>query len=913
MRRSSEPSFRVIQPLEHCLRRKPSELPRRVGGKAAGLAWLVRNELPVPSTWVIDVEPFRALVDTRLPAGHDPHALLRLRASDPLLVERTSRVRLAIETEPLEPDLEQDLELLWNTFGKDAPWGFAVRSSATSEDDALTSMAGLASTVLGVRGAPALARAVREVWASAFTPRALVYLASHGVRDLSMAVVIQIVVRADAAGVAFTGPPPGTEDPLRPSELLVNAGLGLGAPVVDGRTSPDVVRVERATGEVVEYLAVEKSSALEVTASGVREIAVAPERSRAPALTQNHLARLAEYARKLERLRPGVVFDLEFAVERDRVWLVQARPASSGAGYPEGGEADTVWSRANVGEALPGPATPLTWSIARSFSELGFRQAFDSLGCSVPRGATLVASVYGRFYLNLTEFMRIAAQVPGLDPRTLVDLAGGAGTERLEAQVRHVSRRKFYARLPVTGARLLAEQMLLSREIEKFELEGKRAHATLSELDLTILPDDALATTLRETRRLLDRAGSLMLRSASASLISHLALKTVLGRLVPIDAERIAQALSAGVGDLESALPGVALARVAQVARREPPARSIIERGVAATLSDLPDGATRRAFAQFLDEYGDRAVREAELAFPRWREDPSPLFRMLRASLHAPPAHAEDAMQRVRETAERELSRIESQLSIVEMTLLRALVARAHKFARQRERMRAWVTRVLGMLRRVALDTDRRLLRVDRSLERGSAFFCTFEELIALLLTGRPDFSDRIRLRKAEHARDRARPDPPATFVGRPPLVVLAPASGVVLQGLPAGGGIVEGTVRLVRNDDDMAKVAPGDIIVAHTTDTGLTPLFLVAAGVVTELGGPLSHAALVAREYGIPAVVNVLGATTALGDGDRVRLDGNRGRIERLRRAHDDGGEPTAAAPDGRATDTSNATHGAL
>ena len=145
----------------------------------------------------------------------------------------------------------------------------------------------------------------------------------------------------------------------------------------------------------------------------------------------------------------------------------QARPAT-GLGFPEGGGEDTVWSNVNVGEALPGVATPFTWSVAGAFSEAGFRRAFAALGCRVPKHARLVGNIHGRIYLNLTQFMRIAAQVPFLDPRTLVELGGGWGG-RAAVQVQDVSRRGFYARLPLTASRLLREQLRLDDDVEAFE------------------------------------------------------------------------------------------------------------------------------------------------------------------------------------------------------------------------------------------------------------------------------------------------------------------------------------------------------------------------------------------------------------------------------------------------------------
>jgi pyruvate,water dikinase len=749
-----------------------------------------------------------------------------------------------------------------------------------------------------------------------------------------MAVVIQLVVHAEAAGVLFTGPPPGLAgEHWRGGERLINATLGLGAPVVEGAAAADTVRLAH-DGAVAHAVIAEKKRALVIGQGGVTEIEVADRRAKAPALSREALKEIAAIAAKLEE-RSSALFkttrqvplDVEFAVEAatpgsplgdwdarlgtaaPKVWLLQARPITGG-GFPEGGDADTVWSRANVGEALPGPATPLTWSIARAFSDKGFNEAFTALGCKVPRGATLVGNVQGRFYLNLSTFMQIATQVPGLSPRALLTASGGASDtviETLERQIEGVSHGRFLLRLPFTAPRQIARQQRLEREVTAFEAEIDRARRGLFDMDLGILPDDGLGTTLQRAAALLDRTGTLMLACASASLASHLALCRVLervGRRRPSArsggpdeeriegapgtgwgaAEPIAQALVGGARELASADPGIALAKVAEVVRGDPAAEARILAGEVHRPADLPEGPTRRAIEEFLDQYGDRAVREAELATPRWREDPAQVIAMLVSALRAPPSDPEKALARARALADRELARLETRVSSVELALVRVLVERTQRFTRLRERMRTWVTRVLGMIRAIALDVDRRLRRIDPTLPAGSVFFCTYDELIAALRSGRAEVGHVVRLRRAEHARDAARPDPPPTFIGRPPPLQLPPAPGTRLVGLPASAGVVEGHARVLEPGAvGLDAVAAGEILVSRTTDVGLSPLFLVAAAVVTELGGPLSHAAVVAREYGIPAVVNVPGATIAIRTGDRLRVDGDRGVVERL------------------------------
>jgi rifampicin phosphotransferase len=857
---------------------------KNVGGKAARLAWLRRHDFLVPETWVLPQRAFVAALRELSPAC-EPRSLLRA-ASGRAVYSRAAEARQEILSARLPPHLEEELEDLWARQGASAPWGFAVRSSATCEDGALVSMAGLAESVLGVRGAPALIDAVRRVWASIASGRALGYLSTHGVRDVGMAVVLQPIVRATAAGVMFTRKHGG------PRERIVNAGFGLGSPVVDGVTTPDMLRVAE-DGALLESTIARKLRATVVDETGLVEVAV--ERPDEPALDPARIADLAAIAKRLEQIE-DVPWDVEFACEGERVWLVQARHVT-GRGFPEGGDVGTVWSSCNVGEALPGVATPFTWSVAGDYSESGFRKAFGTLGCAVPKHARLVGNVHGRFYLNLTEFMRIAAQVPWLDPRTLVELGGGSGGDELASQIGDVSHKGFYARLPLTATRLLREQLRLDEHVAKFEQEAERSFRLHNALDLAILPDEGVARKIRDVQALLERTGDVMLTCASSALGSHIVLKGVLSHVEPDGAERLAHDLTRGIRDLESARPAIGVMRIVDLARRDAEAREVLVHDNA-TVSAIPDGPTKRAIVSFLDLYGDRAVREAELSTPRWKEDSRPVLAMIRVALRGEARDVEPQLARAKAEADAEMQRLVPRLSFLQQTLVRHLVARAQKAARRREQMRTHVTRVLGMLREVALDADRRLLRLVPELADDWAklraagsplaathtvFFLTVDEVANALRASRTDLAPLVRARRAEYMRDRARPDPPATFIGAPPSVQLPPAGGDVMKGIGASSGVVEGLARVLLSSSEMSDLQPGEILVVHTTDVGWTPLFCIAAGVVTELGGPLSHAAVVARELAVPSVVNVDSVTRALKTGDRVRVDGDRGVVERL------------------------------
>jgi pyruvate,water dikinase len=546
-----------------------------------------------------------------------------------------------------------------------------------------------------------------------------------------------------------------------------------------------------------------------------------------------------------------------------------------------------VWSNVNVGEALPGVATPLTWSVLSNFSDLGFRRAFGAVGCKVPRDAELVGNFRGRIYLNLTEFVSIASQVPGLKPRTLMALGGGGEVERLEAQLASQSSAGFFLRLPVTVTRFVRENYRLTARVEEFERFIEEERERYRAMDLRILAPSALSKTLRDLEQLLDYAGAVMLNCYGNLLMSVVALRVVLDVVARRQSERIERALLTGLADVESAAPGLALWHIAEMARADEPARALILAREPASLrvETLPDGPTRRALENYLAAYGFRGAREAEIATPRWREDPSLLFATLRAQLargdtRERPVDVERRQRAIRDAAQAELDRL---LPAPARAAVRHLLSLVQRFARLRERLRAHVTEVLGMFREVALDASRRVRAQEPQADDDAAFFLTLEELHAVLAGDVRSVAPLVRQRRQQYERDRALPDPPDTFVGYPPAVQAPLPDTNALHGLAASSGRVEGRARVLSSPNDAKDLEAGEILVAPYADVGWSPLFTVAAAVVTDLGGPLSHASVVAREYGVPSVVNVKIGTRVIKNGDLLRVDGDAGTVEIL------------------------------
>ena len=837
----------------------------RFGHKAAGLATLLEVPgLRVPPGFAVEVAAFAQHVRSVLPAGQWPERLAQ-GDSTARRADRLEAIRARLEQAPLDPAFEGALVDAWRALGAGA---VAVRSSALHEDAAGGSAAGLQETVLNVRGEEALRDAVRRVWSSIFTERAMTYLA-RALRGtgapVGVAVVVQRMVAAERAGVLFTA------DPLRddPGIAVIEATRGLGCAVVDGVVSPEVLRVRRVDGAVIS-----------------RQGASLAE----PVLSHLDVQELLRAADAVERAA-GSARDIEWCFADGALWLLQSRPIVRRSAQRVGhglssDRSQWVWSNVNVGEALPGVATPLTWSVAAKFSDHGFRSAFHSLGCEVPVGAELVGSFHGRIYLNLTHFMQVARQVPALNARMLLEFGGGGGAEEIERQVEPGRWGPFLRRAPAVGLRLAAENARLDGRLAAFERAFGEARRRSESRALGSVSNDALAAALDDAHTLLDHTGRVMLSCASGYLGSVVAMRALLRRVVPGEAERFEQELLAGFSDLESAAPGVALFHIAEVARAEPEARTLIATRSPASLQveELPLGPTRRAMTSFLKAYGFRCPREAELATPRWREDPSTLFAAIRAHLLRDDRRGINGVERqgqIRAESERAL---EARLPPVGRSLARHLLARTQRFARLRERMRARVTEALWFVREVAVEASRRMAARFPLAGEDAAFFLSMDELLAWLRGQLGDPSVLVRVRRAQHERDLSRPDPPSTFVGAPPELGASHApTGDRWTGVAASPGVITGTVRVLRSPRDGADLRPGEVLVTSVADVGWTPLFLIASAVVTELGGALSHAALVAREYGVPFVANVGGATHALRTGDVVLVDGAAGVVERL------------------------------
>jgi phosphohistidine swiveling domain-containing protein len=826
----SEPRARLL-PLSAAL----AEEEPGCGGKARGLARLIEHGLRVPPGFVIL-------------AGHASHA----------------------------GHLGVDSSALAAAYMELGAGKVAVRSSALAEDGDASSYAGQYETSLEIEGVAALEQAVARCLASAARDRVRAYEAAHAggtSEEPAMAVVIQRMVEARCAGVLFTLDPVSGDE----SRWLIEAVAGLGEGLVSGHARPDRYLLDPEAFSRVSQPA--PRAAVWETGAGARDLADA-----APLLDDDTLAELLAAAR-LARERFDHHLDLEWAIDASgEIHWLQARPITS-AGALALDELDTTlahpspgFTRYNVGEILPGPVTPLSASTVIEMIDLGFRGLYRRLGVFGGPGSadapdTCVALFHGHLFMNMRAPYLFAAKVGGASKPDADRSLAGRPLDELDGLERRGPLRRAWL-----GARLIPVLRRAPHEVAGVA----RGLETFLRLPIPAASEALLARIdeLCEFGRNLAEAH--MVASTWSGMLTGI-LEGILGKGQPLTAEqRRALTRLLRVGQVESADIGAATRVLVVAIRDDPEAHARVLEGeldsLLAWLRGEDSGRVGRLFAELIDRHGHRCVRELELRERDWADDPTPLLLTLRASLAAPPAPETEPAAAGPDTSE---------FSPGAQRALRWLLPKLHDAIRLRERCKSLFVRLVRHLQRHCVALARGLVEGGRLPELDLIFFVTRAELSSLARAGDDERRALVRqagLRRRALARQAALRFPMVSRELPQPLPPSTPPVGAArLRGTPVSPGVVEGPARVVRNLREAAQLVPGEILIVPFTDAGWTPLFTIAAGLATEIGGTLSHGAVVARELGLPAIVDLPEATRTFTTGQRVRLDADTGVIEAL------------------------------
>ena len=843
-----------------------------VGGKGANLGELSRIDgIRVPPGFCVTTDAFRRVMADAPSIDDLADRLSRVGVDDVEASRRLSaEIRRAIERLAVPGDVAEAIRVAVARLGDEAAW--AVRSSATTEDLPTASFAGQHDTYLNVVGAEAILRHVRRCWASLFTERAVTYRLRGGIdqRQVRMAVIVQQMVAPQASGILFTA------DPVNGNRKIasVDASFGLGEALVSGLVNPDVFRVR--DDQIVQRTIASKQVAIEALPGGGTEAhPVDPARQAEPALTDAQVVGLARMGRRIEA-HFGQPQDIEWCLVDDDFSIVQSRPITT---------------------LFPIPAA--ADDAPRVYLSVGHQQmmtdAMKPLGISVWQmtAAVPMHPAGGRLFVDATHLLASPTNRDGF-------VAGFQKSDPLTGDaLRTIVERDFVPLVPDDGTvpRFMAppdpieadpaivDELIATNRASVEALRRDIGSKTGSALIDTILED------VPEMKRILfdPRSHQVFMLAMEAAMWLNEHLEEWIGE------KNVADTLTQSVPNNVTSEMGLALLDVADEIRPHPHVIEFLQ-GVDDDefLDELPtlEGGpqAQAAIRAYLDDYGMRCVGEIDITRPRWSERPSMLVPVILADIEN--FEAGEATRRF------EQGRVEAEAKELEvLERLRALpdgdvkagqakemIDRVRTFIGYREYPKYGIVGRYFVYKQALLGEAERLVQAGVLREAEDVFFLTF-----------PEIEDVVRTQEVDGELIRERRDAFASYQAlTPPRVLTSEGEAVAgsyrredvpagaLVGLPVSAGTIEGRARVIA-DIEQADLETGDILVTPFTDPSWSPLFVTIKGLVTEVGGLMTHGAVIAREYGLPSVVGVEDATQLIPDGRRIRVDGTHGYVELL------------------------------
>ncbi|MEU7586845.1 rifamycin-inactivating phosphotransferase [Micromonospora sp. NPDC049230] len=846
-----------------------------VGGKAANLGGLSRIDgISVPAGFCVTTAAFRRIL-ADAPAIDDPlDRLSRLSPDDREAIRALSaEVRRSIEGTPIPGDLAAAVTRPLAVLGERS--AYAVRSSATAEDMPTASFAGQQDTYLNVLGPAAILAHVSRCWASLFTERAVTYRLRNGFdhRRVGMAVVVQQMVFPQSAGVLFTA------DPVTGNRKIatVDASFGLGEALVSGRVNPDVIRV-RDGAVIARTVAAKRVAVHALPAGGTREVSVDPQRQEQPALTDAQVVRLVRLGRRIEA-HFGRPQDIEWCLVDDDFQIVQSRPITTLFPIPTVRDTENhVYLSVGHQQMMTDPMRPLGLSMWQ-------------LTAMAP-----MLEAGGRLFVDATRILSSPASRAGF--LKMADRTDPLTRDALETVL---ERPDFVAALANSGpagppsrgasAPIETDPAIVTQLVERSAAAIAALRHDIAALSGPALFDFLLKAFAEHKR---DLGDPLSMQAIMAGMEATWWLNDRLGEWLGERNAADILTLSAP-GNVTSEM-GLALLDVADVIRPHPEVvaflRGVQDDGFLDELPKLAGGPEARdAIEAYLDRYGMRCVGEIDITRPRWRERPATLVPVLLDNVaNFEPGAAQRRFEQGRQEARKKEQEVLTRLRALpdgeqKADETKRMIDRVRTFVGYREYPKYGIISRYFVYKQALMREAERLVRANVLRDREDVFYLTFQELHDVVRTNQV-VDDALIQRRRDEFRSYHALTPPRVLTSDGEAITGAyrrdDAPAGALIGQPVSAGTVEGRARVIL-DLAQARVEPGDILVTAHTDPSWTPLFVAVAGLVTEVGGQMTHGAVIAREYGLPAVVSVVDATRLIADGQRIRVHGSDGYVEIL------------------------------
>jgi rifampicin phosphotransferase len=900
---------------------------RQAGGKGANLGHLTHAGFKIPPGFCVLACAYESILET---PGLEDRIILLLEDIDfydPMDVEMAgAKIREAIVSTPLPAPMEGEIASAYRELVDTAGGSglVAVRSSVGTRDTGISSFPGQMDTYHNLRDGDEVVRKVRECWASAFSYRALVNRHARGIGhlDVFVAPVVQAMVASESAGVIFTANPLNG----RRDQMVINSCLGLGEAVVSGQVGCDHFVVDAASCDVLEESIADKVFKIvldEVKGGGNLKVPLDTDERGNPSISMRQIAVLVEAARAIEDYC-GHPQDIEWAFVGDELHILQAReitalaaalgdvePSPAGdiatAGQPSPDSAEEwvsefdttvdprydLYTLSNISEVLPGVLTPLSMSDIPSL-DYGFVKANSDFGLmkgiEPASEMTFLGLFYGRAHLNLSVARAMVAKAPGgstheFDRRPPEE----SGLE----EVRWRPSKENLLTLPGIVAGLARAAREAPSKVAELERENDRLLARAKRIDVASAPYESVMEWLGESRAFVNQVMAAHITVSELATNYYDFLTRLTAKWLDDHAGTLASRLVTGLLTLESARPNIGIWDLSRQVCDTPELREIVETTpLEEILARLESDPSPRAcefllsLRSFLDHFGYRGVFEGEAMTPCWEEDPAFIFSMIRNYLDAglecdPREHARKQEREREEATSASLAR----LGAAQRLLLRYAIRQAQEFIRMREFMKAVLVKLLARGKAIYHLLGPRFAAEGVIAAAEDIFFLTSPEIRDLALDHgstvpvaelvarrRREYERNLTVVLPEHTRGRPRPLSPRELEMHEDVGVL--------NGIAVSPGRVTGKARVITDPRRNAELRPGEILVAPVTDAAWTPLFVTAGAIVVDVGGPLSHGSIVAREYGIPGVLSVSRGTRVIRTGQVITVDGNRGKV---------------------------------
>jgi len=841
-----------------------------VGGKGAHLGELSRIEgIRVPAGFCVTTDAYQRIMAEAPSIDDRLDRLSRLKPDDREAIRALSaEIRRTLEGIAIPDDLAAAITRPLARLGEQA--AYAVRSSATAEDLPTASFAGQQDTYLNVVGPAAILQHVSRCWASLFTERAVIYRLRNGFdgRKVHMAVVVQQMVFPQAAGILFTA------DPITANRKVasVEASFGLGEALVSGLVNADVYKVR--DGEVVAKAIGSKQLAIHASsAGGTQEQAIEPERQEQPALTDVQVVRLVQLGRRIEA-HFGRPQDIEWCLVDDDFQIVQSRPITTLFPIPVADDRENhVYVSVGHQQMMTDPMKPLGLSVWQ---------------LTTPRP---MAEAGGRLFVDVTQILASFASRAGL-----LEALGRSDPLIGDALRTIVEREDFLPSLPdedpawtppgsaptpiETDPAIVAdliERSQASIAAVKRDIQAKSGSALL----------DFILADIQELRRVQfdPQSMQVILAGMEATWWLNEQLQAWLGE------KNAADTLTQSVPNNVTSEMGLALLDVADAIRPYPEVVAFLQHVEdEGFLDELPKFAggreARDAIRAWLDKYGMRGVGEIDITRPRWTERPAMLVPIILGNIrNFEPGAGERRFEGGRQEAWKKEQELLERLRALpdgarQAEETKRMIDRVRTFAGYREYPKYGMVSRYFVYKQALLEEAERLVQAHVLREQEDSFYLTFQEFQDVVHTNQVD--DQLIRQRKDAFRSYQALTPPRVLTSDGEVVAGAYRRDDLPAGLPVSAGTIEGRARVIL-DMAEADLEAGDILVTAYTDPSWTPLFVAIKGLVTEVGGLMTHGAVIAREYGLPAVVGVEHATRLIRDGQRIRVHGTDGYVEIL------------------------------